>query len=154
MGEVDAIEMLRNQSEHSRFSEGYYFSNRYFANKPKMDLFYEMAKKITEELYAQEKEFPKGRFVFWGSTYENFIYLLFVVYDEVNDFLNFVEENNDTLDYYKVAKITIDKDKMLVEIGVNNKKLLLLKNIVENFFEEESKNDPDVEIEIKINENG
>ncbi len=149
MEEADVIKLLKSQSMFSELSEGYFFTNEFMANKTKMTIFCEIATKITKELYVQEKEFYRGRFVFWGSTYEKFIYLLFVEYTEVSSFLYLIKEEdiNRILSYWKIAKITVDTDKRnaTVEIDTNNRKLLLPKDIAENFFREES-------FKIKINE--
>ena len=149
MGEADIIELLKNQSMFSEFSEGYFFTDEFMANKTKMTLLCEIATKITEKLYIQEEEFFKGRFLFWGSTYENFIHLLFVENDEVSSFLYLVKEKDSDriLDYWKIAKIIVDTDERnaTVEIDTINGKLLLQKSVAESFFREEG-------FEIKIKE--
>ena len=149
MEEASAAKLLKEQSTLSNFSEGYFFTNEFVASRTKMDLFREMATKITEELYIQEIAFYRGRFVFWGNTYENFIHLLFIENTEVGSFLNLIREkdNNNILDYWKIAKITFDIDErnMIVEIDINNGKLLLPKSVAENFFRKNG-------FEIEINE--
>ena len=141
MEEADIIELLKEQSRFSNFSEGYFFTNEFMANETRMVLFREIATKITEELYIQEKTFYRGRFVFWGSTYGNFVYLLFVENTEVNSFLYLVkeEDNNSILDHWKIAKITVDIGirEVTVEIDTINGKLLLPKGVAENFFRKE-----------------
>ena len=149
MKEADVIKLLESQSMFSEFSKGYFLTNEFMANKKRMDIFCEIAIKITEKLYAQEEEFFKGRFLFWGSTYGNFVHLLFVENAEISSFLYLVrEEDNDSiLDYWKIAKIIVDTDKReaIAEIDTGNGKLLLPKGVAENFFREEG-------FEIKINE--
>ena len=91
----------------------------------------------------------KGRFLFWGSTYENFIHLLFIENAEISSFLYLVEEkdNDRILGYWKIAKIIVDTDERnaTVEIDTINGKLLLQKSVAESFFREEG-------FGIKINE--
>ena len=100
----DAIELLIGKSGCSFFTKGYFFCTTFVESKTRMDILREIADAMTKKLVSvSEDELQEGRFIFWGSTYEEFFHLLFVKYSEIEMFLNFIDEKSDSLDNFQVA---------------------------------------------------
>ncbi len=160
MKSEEAIKLLTEESGISHASKGYFFSNTFLENNLRMSILRKIAEEMTEKLTrTPESESLTGRLIFWGSTYDMFVYLLFVQYDEVEKFLNFIrkikeekveiKETNDFYNHFRVAKLFIKPKecKIVVVFNIVNEKLLPLEDIVKSYF---LKNEG---FEIKINEN-